>query len=280
GSVYPVELVLPNSNRAMMTRFGRIAMCMLSFKGGSQSFTLRAHSAIRRTPVGRERVDGGGFGGGGAILNKSGYSARSRLSSSVIVDVESTSTDEPVEDLKARLLRASAGVNRGLSCREGDQDEIFEIVEELERQNPNSTPNDGFSEGASILTGEWKLIFTSALDVLSLGLIPGVEVGQIFQNINEDGTEITNVVDLQPKAAPVLERFAGSTSARLEVFAAASLEGDKRLTLSFRRSQYSPQTLLGRDVSATLPPFKVSFPEIPGTNAGWIDTTFIDEEIR
>lgn len=65
-----------------------------------------------------------------------------------------------------------------------------------------------------------------------------------------------------------------------QVLAASSIEGDKRLTLSFRSSQYSPMTLLGRDVSSTLPPLKVSFPEIPGTNAGWVDTTFIDEEIR
>lgn len=65
-----------------------------------------------------------------------------------------------------------------------------------------------------------------------------------------------------------------------QVLAASALEGDKRITLSFRSSQYAPQTLLGRDVSSTLPPFKIRFPEIPGTNAGWIDTTFIDEEIR
>lgn len=56
--------------------------------------------------------------------------------------------------------------------------------------NPNTTPNDGFSDGTSILSGEWKLIFTSALDVLSLGLLPGIDVGQVFQNISEDGTEV------------------------------------------------------------------------------------------
>lgn len=39
---------------------------------------------------------------------------------------------QSVADLKARLLRASAGVNRGLSCREGEQEEILEIVEDLE----------------------------------------------------------------------------------------------------------------------------------------------------
>lgn len=63
-----------------------------------------------------------------------------------------------------------------------------------------------------------------------------------------------------------------------QVLAASSVEGDRRITLSFRSSQYSPQTLLGRDVSATLPPLKFSLPQIPG--AGWVDTTFIDDDIR
>lgn len=61
-------------------------------------------------------------------------------------------------------------------------------------QNPNATPNDGFSDGTSILSGEWKLIFTSALDVLSLGLLPGIDVGQVFQNISEDGTEVNHLL--------------------------------------------------------------------------------------
>lgn len=56
--------------------------------------------------------------------------------------------------------------------------------------NPNTAPNNGFSDGTSILSGEWKLIFTSALDVLSLGLLPGIDVGQVFQNISDDGTEV------------------------------------------------------------------------------------------
>lgn len=30
--------------------------------------------------------------------------------------------------------------------------------------------------------------------MLSLGLIPGVEVAQIFQNINDDGTEVRRIV--------------------------------------------------------------------------------------
>ena len=45
--------------------------------------------------------------------------------------------------------------------------------------NPNPAPTDGFASGDSPLTGEWQLLFTDALDVLSLSLIPGVSIGQV-----------------------------------------------------------------------------------------------------
>eukprot|EP00904_Undaria_pinnatifida_P009657 jgi/Undpi1/5821/HiC_scaffold_2.g01095.m1 len=239
-------------------------MCL---RGRSESFLPRAPStAPRRAARGEIAVTG--FGPGSVGL---------RLSSTIDADSR-VDAMESVAELKGRLLKRAAGVNRGLNCREEEQKEFVDIIERLEAQNPNTTPNYGFSDGTSILSGEWKLIFTSALDVLSLGLLPGIDVGQVFQNISEDGTEIANIVDLQPKAAPVFERFMGITSARLKVLAASSVEGDRRITLSFRSSQYSPQTLLGRDVSATLPPLKFSLPQIPG--AGWVDTTFIDDDIR
>ena len=67
-----------------------------------------------------------------------------------------------------------------------------------QEQNPNTKPNDGFVDGTSILAGEWELLFTSALDVLSLGLLPGIDPGQIFQNISEDGTEVWCIVFCVP----------------------------------------------------------------------------------
>lgn len=49
-------------------------------------------------------------------------------------------TFQSVPDLKKRLWRACAGVNRGLSCREGEKEEIEEIVEELEVGEPIHSP--------------------------------------------------------------------------------------------------------------------------------------------
>lgn len=65
---------------------------------------------------------------------------------------------------------------------------------------------------------------------------------------------------------------------RYKVNAASKVESDKRISLVFRSSQYLPQTLLGRDVSATLPPFTINLPQLPG--AGWVDTTYVDDDIR
>lgn len=35
-------------------------------------------------------------------------------------------------ELKGRLLKGAAGVNRGLNCREGEQKEFIDIIEQLE----------------------------------------------------------------------------------------------------------------------------------------------------
>lgn len=54
-----------------------------------------------------------------------------------------------MEDLKARLLRASVGVNRGLSCQEGEEAEIVQIVEDLEVRITGAKTNGCFRENGA-----------------------------------------------------------------------------------------------------------------------------------
>eukprot|EP00953_Heterococcus_sp_UTEX-ZZ885_P015658 8817-Heterococcus_DN1.PRE.1 len=98
--------------------------------------------------------------------------------------------------------------------------------------NPNRSPNDGFDTGDSPLTGDWQLLFTDALDVLSLSLLPGISIGQI-----------SNIVELQPLLAPLLP----STLAQLTVKAKGSVSSSIRLDLTFEAAQFAPQTLFGRE---------------------------------
>jgi PAP_fibrillin len=68
---------------------------------------------------------------------------------------------------------------------------------------------------------------------------------QIYQNIGSDGTEIVNIVELQPLLAPILP----STVARLVVGAEGSVASPERLDLAFKSSAFTPLTFLGRKVS-------------------------------
>jgi hypothetical protein len=95
------------------------------------------------------------------------------------------------------------GNNRGLNIQESEKTALFDILELLEvrppfcrrrfmsvvrwritpsspapwlyhqqYQNPNPKPCEGFISGTSMLAGEWRLIYTNAFDVLSLGILP------------------------------------------------------------------------------------------------------------
>jgi len=184
-----------------------------------------------------------------------------------------------VAALKEQILLSSLGLNRGFSASIKEKDSIIELIDRLELANPNPQPCTSLRTGTSPLTGEWSLVFTNALDVLSLGLlVPVISVGQVYQNINEDGSEITNIVDLQPSTSPFLNFFGKSTVARLRVQAEGEIESDSRISIKFRSTSFEPQSLLGRDATG-LPQPKFNIPSARGV-AGWIETTYVDETMR
>ncbi|CAM9709968.1 unnamed protein product, partial [Choristocarpus tenellus] len=108
-------------------------------------------------------------------------------------------------------------LNRGFVATGADRVDVEELVEMLELENPNPMPCKGFEDGTSPLAGHWRLLYTTALDVLSLSLNPAVTVGQIFQEVSGDGKAIENIIELQPAFAAVADRFFGSSLARLRV---------------------------------------------------------------
>lgn len=185
------------------------------------------------------------------------------------------SSDDTLEKTKEALIRDCVGSNRGLSSTSEERKGIASLIERLEMMNPNPSPNDGFADGTSPLTGEWKLLYTDALDVLSLGWLPGIVVAQIYQNVGPDGTEISNIVELQPSLVPIIP----SSVLRLTVAAKGTIASSKRLNLTFISSKFAPVSFLGMEVESTLPPLKIDFPQVIN-NVGWLDHTFVDEDIR
>eukprot|EP01041_Mallomonas_annulata_P012032 gene12032-25215_t len=180
--------------------------------------------------------------------------------------------------LKRELYSRVIGTNRGFLSQKFERDQIHNIIQSLEENNPNPNPCC-FENSDSPLCGDWRLLYTNSADVLLLGLLPGIEPGQIYQNINADGTEITNIVEIQPKFAPLSNIFGGQTMARLVVTASGEKISDTDISLKFIKSSYQPQSLLGVDVSL-LPPLNVLFPQFDGSPTGTIKNTFVDDEIR
>eukprot|EP00640_Fibrocapsa_japonica_P002649 CAMPEP_0113944118 /NCGR_PEP_ID=MMETSP1339-20121228/30647_1 /TAXON_ID=94617 /ORGANISM="Fibrocapsa japonica" /LENGTH=249 /DNA_ID=CAMNT_0000949193 /DNA_START=192 /DNA_END=940 /DNA_ORIENTATION=- /assembly_acc=CAM_ASM_000762 len=209
-------------------------------------------------------------------------------SDSPIMDREKMTTNGDTfqkerDSLKRDLIKTCSGTNRGLTTTNEEKTKIFDLLERLEELNPNPNPCDGLLDGTSPLEGEWQLLFTNALDVLSVGIVPAVYVGQVYQNVNYDGSEITNIIDLQPGLAPVLNPLIGSSVARLKVRARGKVESSKRIAINFLSSELQPQTLLGRDITglfSSLPPLKVEFPTQAPQPFGYVDTTYVDDEMR
>lgn len=146
-----------------------------------------------------------------------------------------------------------AGSNRGLSATKGQRDIIIDLVSQLEAANPTPAPNYDLDK----LCGTWRLMFTTAFDVLSLGAIPLVQSGEIFQNVraaDQDSPSqlvVDNVVNLQPAADAVLGALGGGSTLELVVTASGTIVDQDRVDIAFLSSRFQPKTLLGQ-VSAPL----------------------------
>ena len=238
-----------------------------------------------------------------SITVQSSTEGPSSFSEEVVAVAATAEPDEEVagkeaasrEAAKKSLFKLCTGLNRGLNAREDENRAAVALVESLEQLCPPKDdgmvmmrPADG---GAAPIGGEWKLIYTTALDVLTVGLTPGVEVGQIYQNISPDLTEVVNIIELQPSLA-ALNGVLGSSLTTFTVRAKATVEGIDRLRIAFQDVSVQAETLFGTQLS-TLPipealrRFKFSFPTAlrgdggdPSLSSGYFTTTFLDDDLR
>eukprot|EP00210_Caulerpa_lentillifera_P007375 g7048.t2 len=205
-----------------------------------------------------------------------------------------------IQSLKSALLDSLFGTERGLTARGETKAEINELISQLESQNPTPSP----SESVELLTGNWKLVYTSnseLIALLALSRIPFVTVGDITQKI--DGKTAENQIQI---SVP-FSRTSFSTVASLEV------RSPTRLQVKFEEGIIRTPELLedinipssisvmgqDLDVSAQLKPIESSVKDavaqigtfisrqpdlkipISGQRAQtWLLTTFLDEDTR
>jgi hypothetical protein len=169
------------------------------------------------------------------------------------------------------------------------------LVAELSSLNPSTDATQGLfgSDNAAAeicpLSGTWKLLYTTAYDVLSLNANPFFSLEGIFQDISPDGSS-RNIIDLAPRAQ-ILLPFVPPTTLRAVVSTAARARSQSRVGLTFTAARIGPLKLLGQDASylprvgGALPAFTAfganfgASMSASETGPGFFDVEYLDESM-
>jgi hypothetical protein len=177
---------------------------------------------------------------------------------------------------KSELLEAIAGKNRGLLATETDKVAILAAVSRLEDRNPTPRP----VEAAELLEGNWRLLYTTSKELLNLGRLPVVPLGQIYQCVRTSTTRIYNIAEISE--LPFVEGLV-SVAARFEPVS------ERRVNVKFERSIVGLRRLIGykspSDFIQQIEAGKKFFPALDfsidtGDRQGWLDITYLDNDLR
>lgn len=176
---------------------------------------------------------------------------------------------------KAELLEAIAGKNRGLLANEIDNVRVLAAIQQLEDINPNQKP----LEAQELLNGDWRLLYTTSKGILGLDRFPLFKLGQIYQCIRVPQAKVYNIAEII--GLPMLEGL---------VSVAASFDpvSDRRVNVMFERSivglqrflSYTTPAKLIQQIEAGKKFLPIDFKIDRGEQKGWLETTYLDEDMR
>ena len=168
--------------------------------------------------------------------------------------------------LKSQIFAACAAADRGFAASPSDREEIEDLLAKLSKLSPIDDPARGISEGDTDapLSGCWRLVYTSATDVSTLGANPLVAVGGIYQDARNLPI-ITNVIDCSPRVIQNLSPSAAAavaTATRLKVQTRARPRSSTRVGLNFESIKAEPLTVLGQPAPSWLPTLQLPLPQL------------------
>ena len=201
------------------------------------------------------------------------------------------------DGFKRQIFQLGASYDRGFGASPRVRSKMEGILTNLESLNPQDNAarfidgpettnvmdqDNSLNSQVSPLKGNWRLVWTTASDVLLLGANPFVSVGAIYQFI--DPPLVTNVIDFFPRLQNLFPPFLSvpSSLARAKVTTLASSRRNypNRVGLSFERVEVSGQEFLGQDVSNILSPLGVDLPRLElSEDVGFFDVTYLDDEL-
>ena len=236
-----------------------------------------------------------------------------------ILDSTIEKSDEETSLLKRELYQLAASYDRGFSATPKARKEASDIIDKLSAVNPTENASRGIDGDASYDKSEdvplkaiWRMIWTSALDVVSLGASPFAgEIAYSFllllskiiclltshetyqfpapsaiYQVITDPPIATNVIDFIPRAQTFFpSSVTPSSLLRAEVSTrASSRQGNaNRVGLVFEGVKLQPIELLGQKVD-NLPPLSIDltwqqtlFDQIAPYVPGFVSTESLDD---
>jgi len=176
---------------------------------------------------------------------------------------------------KLELLDAIAGKNRGLLANELEKQAILAAIAQLEGRNPTERP----TEAPELLTGDWRLLYTTSRELLGLDRLPLLKLGQIYQCIRASEGRIYNIAEIY--GLPFLEglvsvaaQFTAISAQRVAVKFDRSVLGLQRLV-----GYQSPQALI-EQLKSSQRLFALDFNIDRPNQQGWLDITYLDRDLR
>lgn len=177
---------------------------------------------------------------------------------------DGTVRSERATELKRKLYQLAASYDRGFGATPKAREEADDIIQQLALINPteNSARGiDGDTYGEEVpLKAIWRMVWTSAFDVVSLGASPFAAPSAIYQDISNPPIA-TNIIDFIPRAQTLFpSAFSPPSLLRAEVKTRASSRNgmSNRVGLIFEELKLQPIELLGQKVD-NLPPLSVDF---------------------
>jgi len=190
----------------------------------------------------------------------------------------SSERTEIAQLLKKDLLQLGASYDRGYGATKRANDQVESLISKLEACNMETNASRGVEgDGESPLSGSWRMVWTTAADVLTLSANPLATVGAIYQIF--DLPTVTNIIDILPPFQTLAPSMSSVLRAKVTTRAYKTKDTvgeSNRIGLEFQKVALEPVQLLGNDVGF-LPPLSFDLPRTPFE--GYFEVSFLDEEL-
>lgn len=195
---------------------------------------------------------------------------------------------------KTDLRNAIASKNRGLSATETDRQAIASAIARLEDRNPTPDP----LTAPDLLAGDWRLLYTTSQDLLSIDRVPFIQLGNVYQCVRPSLSRLYNIAEVRslPYCEGLVSVAASFEPAPSERDAVEPTEpspplSKRRVNVKFNRAVLGLQRMLGYRSPAQLieqlesteklnPLQGIDFSINADRQQGWLEITYLDSDLR